>query len=153
MDGAAQIEISKKRTLRTEAKEGFKVLGAYVAFDNNSEVELENRLSRADRAFWANWSLLGCISVPLVKRLAILKATVGATLFWCAGSWNLTREQNERLRVSQMRFIRRMLRLKRGIGEEMGVFLHRAGGVLKGKLDAMGISFETWGFACYSASL
>ena len=140
----AQIEINEKRTRRAEAKEGFKVLGAYVTFGNNNEVELENRLSRAHRAFWANWSLLGCVSVPLVKRLAILKATVGATLFWCAGSWNLRREQNERLRVTQMRFIRRMLRLKRESGEEMDKFLHRANGILRGKLEVLGIRFETW---------
>ena len=97
MDGVAHIEINEKRTLRTEANVGFRVLGAYVTLDNKFEVELENRLSRAARAFWASWSLLGCVSVPLQKRFAVLKATVTATLFWRAGSWNLTREQNERL--------------------------------------------------------
>ena len=144
MDGVAQIEINDKRTLRTEAKVGFKVLGTYVTFDNRFEVEIEYRLMRADRAFWASWNLLGCASVPLTKRLAIFKATVNATLFWCAGSWNLTREQNERLRVCQMRHIRRMLRLRRGAGECMGDFLHRANGILRAKLDALGFDFETW---------
>ena len=58
MDGVAQIEINDKRTLRAEAKVGFKVLGTYVTFDNRFEVEIEYRLMRADRAFWANWNLL-----------------------------------------------------------------------------------------------
>ena len=40
--GIARIEINEKRTLRTEAKAGFKVLVAYVTFDNKFEVELEN---------------------------------------------------------------------------------------------------------------
>ncbi len=37
-----------------------------------------------------------------------------------------------------------MLRLKAWAGEGMGNFLHRANGILKEKLDDMGIDFETW---------
>ena len=85
------------------------------------DVELEFRLSRANNAFYANWDLLGCVSVPLSKRILIFKAAVDASVFWCAGSWNLTREQNERLRVFQMRLLRRMLRIKRAEGENMGI--------------------------------
>ncbi len=96
MDRVAQIEINDKRTLRTEANVGFKVLGTYVTFDNRFEVEIEYRLMRADRAFWANWSLLGCVSVPLEKRLSVFTAAVNATMLWCAGTWNLTRAQNEK---------------------------------------------------------
>ena len=50
----AHIEINKVRTRRATAKDGFKVLGAYVTFDNRLDVELESRLTRADRAFRAN---------------------------------------------------------------------------------------------------
>ena len=124
----AQIEICNERTRRAAAKDGFKVLGTFVTFDNKLDVELENRLSRADRALWANWGLLGCTTTPLSTILAVFKATVNATVFWCAGSWNLTREQNERLRACQMRHIRRMLKIRRGGGEAMGDFLHRASG-------------------------
>ena len=53
------INIDKKRTKRTAAQEGFKVLGTFVTFDNKFEVELEHRLTRADRVVWANWELLG----------------------------------------------------------------------------------------------
>ena len=52
----AQIKIAN----RVAAKDGFRILGTIVTFDNKSDVELENRLSRADRAFWATWALLGC---------------------------------------------------------------------------------------------
>ncbi len=139
-----KIEINNKIARRAKAAAGFKVLGTQITFDNNYEVELESRLMKADKAFWANWGLLGCISVPLEKRLAIFTSAVNATMLWCAGTWNLTRAQNEKIRVRQMRLIRRMLRLKRREGELMGDFLHRANGILKEKLNTMGIAFETW---------
>ena len=53
-DGSPVINIEKKKTKRTTAQEGFKVLGTFVTFDNKFEVELEHRLTRADRVFWAN---------------------------------------------------------------------------------------------------
>jgi hypothetical protein len=43
-----------------------------------------------------------------------------------------------------MRLIRRMLRLRGREDEAMGDFLHRANGILKEKLNSMGIDFETW---------
>ena len=89
--------------------------------------------------------LLGCVSVPLSKRILIFKAAVDASVFWCAGSWNLTREQHERLRVFQMRLLRRMLRIKRADGENMGIFLHSANGILKDKLSNGVDNHETWG--------
>ena len=94
--GTANIVINDKRTLRTKAAVGFKVLGTYVTFDNNYEVEIENRLTKADKAFWANWSLLGCVSVPLPKRLSVFKATVNASMLWCAGTWYLTRNKTKK---------------------------------------------------------
>ena len=57
-----------------------------VTFDNNFDVEVENRLARATRAFWTNWEMLGCVSVPLPKRLHIFRAAVEASMLWCAGS-------------------------------------------------------------------
>ena len=92
------VNINAKLTRRTEAKSGFKVLGTMVAFDNNFDAEVENRLARATRAFWASWEMLGCTSVPLPKRLQIFRATVEASMFWCAGSWNLRAEQLQRIR-------------------------------------------------------
>ena len=66
-DGLPVVNIDKKETKRTMAQEGFKVLGIVVTFDNEFEVELEHRLTRSDRVFWANWELLGCISIPLER--------------------------------------------------------------------------------------
>ena len=35
---------------------------------------------RADRACRASWELLGCVSIPLEKRLGVFKATINATV-------------------------------------------------------------------------
>ncbi len=94
-DNWAQFEIRGLPTRRTSAAEGFKVLGTIRTFDNKFDQEIEYRLSRANAAFYANWHLLGCISIPLVTRLRVVRAVVDASISWCAGSWNLTRDQNE----------------------------------------------------------
>ena len=105
----AQFKVRGQDTLRTAANVGFKVLGTMLTFDNKNDVELEYRMTRANNAFYANWDLLGCKSVTLGTRLRVFRAVVDAAMFWCAGSWNLTREQNERLRTFQMRLIRKCL--------------------------------------------
>ena len=75
------IAINNETTRRAETKTGFKVLGTLLTLDNNFDVEVENRLARATRAFWTNWELSGCVSVPLPKRLHVFRATVDASMF------------------------------------------------------------------------
>ena len=89
----AQFEIRGQKALRTTAAVGFKVLGTMLTFDNKMDVEIEYRLSRASNTFFANWDLMGCVSVPLKTRMRIFKAVVDAPVFWRAGSWNLTRNK------------------------------------------------------------
>ena len=67
-DVSMSININAKLTRRTEATSGFRVLGTVVTFDNNFDVEVENRLARATRAFWASWEMLGCAGVPFFTR-------------------------------------------------------------------------------------
>ncbi len=66
-------------------KQGFKVLGTMVTFDNGFDGEVEHRLATATRTLWSNWELLWCVSIPLAKRLQVFRATVEASFFWCAG--------------------------------------------------------------------
>ncbi len=89
--GVAQIFIDDKRTKRTTAPEGFKVLGTFVTFENMFDTELEHRLTRANRALYASWELLGCTSIPLEKRLQVFRSVVDTAVCWCADSWNLER--------------------------------------------------------------
>ena len=58
-------------------KEGFKVLGTYVAFGGGFDIELGNRLARAHRAFLANWDLLGCATIPIAKKTSSIQVSSG----------------------------------------------------------------------------
>ncbi len=64
----ARIEIAGEVVHRAAVKDGFKVLGTIVAFDGYFNLELENILSRANRAFSASWELLGCATVPITQE-------------------------------------------------------------------------------------
>ena len=65
----ADIKVKNEVARRASANVGFKVLGTLVIFDNRFDVEIENRLNRANRAFHASGELLGCTSVSLAKWL------------------------------------------------------------------------------------
>ncbi len=63
-DSNLRIIVNDKLARRPKRGAGFKVLGTMVTFDNNFDVEIENRLARASATFSANWDLLGCASAP-----------------------------------------------------------------------------------------
>ena len=63
----ARTDVGGARTKRATRREGFKVPGTFLNFDGGFDVELENRLTRANRAFFASWDLLGCTSIQLEK--------------------------------------------------------------------------------------
>ncbi len=129
-----KIIVNDKLVRRPKRGEGFKVLGTMVTFDNNFDVEIENRLARASATFSANWDLLGCASAPLAKRVQIFRATVEATFLWCAGPGNLRVEQLKRIKGAQSRMVRNMLRVKRRDGEEMDELIIRSNRMLKQRL-------------------
>ena len=139
-----KIVVNEEIAKRAGNKEGFKVLGTIVTFDNNYDVELEHRIQKAVISFHKNKDLLLCSSVPLGKRLQVFRATVEASLLWCAGSWNLTLEQYQRLRGAQLRLVRRMLRLKRNKDETMPELIIRSNHILKHRLRDLGTVYESW---------
>ena len=77
----ARIDIKGEVVRRAKMKEGFKVLGTIITFDGRFDLELENRLTRANRAFYPSWDLLGCITIPLAKRIQIFRSVVESSFF------------------------------------------------------------------------
>ena len=71
-----EITVDYERVRRPQRGGGFKALGTIVTFDNNFDVEIENRLARSNVTFNANWNMLGCDSASLAKRVQIFRATV-----------------------------------------------------------------------------
>ena len=124
------LVIRNTEILRTPRKTGFKVLGTHLTFDNQDDVELDRRISGAWGAFHKFAPLLVCPVVPVEKRLEVLTRAVHPALFWCAGSWNLRRNQNSKLRGLQLTMLRKMLRFKRQEGEDLGDFMRRTNSII-----------------------
>ena len=107
------VNVAGQKLPRAPRSTGFKVLGTQVCFDNCFEVELQNRISRAWRAFYKFADLLCCQAAPWKNRLQLLSLLVGHSLFWCSGSWNLTARQVSKVRGLQQDILHKMVRLKR----------------------------------------
>ncbi|CAK0873857.1 unnamed protein product [Prorocentrum cordatum] len=121
------VEVGDRKLTRAKRGEGFKVLGTVLTFDNNAEVELQNRFARSWRAFYKYQHLLCCRKAPLSERLKLLQSLVSTSLFWCCGSWNLTAQQRSEIRGVQQAMLRRMMPLRRWPSETLSNFMHRLG--------------------------
>ena len=107
-----QIRVHGETLRRAPRKEGFRALGVRVTFDNSQECELNERIRRSWRAFYKYSDILCCRDCPIGPRLILLDILVSSSLFWCAGSWNLTHTQQTKLRGVQQSMIRKMLGLR-----------------------------------------
>ena len=93
--------------------------------------------------FWAQIALRKPLEAPISKRLKLLASTVHPALFWCAGSWNLTRAQESRLRGVQLRMLRKMLGPRRQAGENLEEFTRRRNSQIKNLKSRHGV--KDWG--------
>ena len=87
---------------------------------------MANRKKRAWSAFFAHKALLCHKQGNLKKRIQLLDSLVSRSLFWCSGTWVLTRKECESLRGLQSKMERKMLRQKKEPEDTAGVFVHRA---------------------------
>jgi hypothetical protein len=127
------------RSLRAD---GFKAVGATIAFNNAFKKELSHRLAGAWRAFYKYKRLLMCKVSPIGRRLQFLCKLVESTLFYCAGSWNLKVAQLSQLHGAQQDVIRKMLRIKRHKAETMTDYCIRCARAVRHVMETHGI--EPW---------
>ena len=135
------VNVCRESVRRAPRRDGFKVLGVQVTFDNSFESELQIRISRSWRAFYKYKHLLCHRDSPLKDRLSLLCSLVSNSLFWCAGSWNLTKRQASKLRGLQLSMLQKMITLKRFPAESDESFMSRLNSKIKHlrifhKLDA-----------------
>ena len=97
----AHVRVNGMCINRASRDEGFLALGSLVSFDNRFDNELNQRIRKAWAVFNLHRSQLCCKDASLRKRILLLVTLVVPTLFWCSGSWNLTKEQESRLRGVQ----------------------------------------------------
>ena len=100
-------------------KDSFKVFGSRISFDNAFEMDLSCRIDKAWKAFYCNAEILCCKEVALGRRLRYLETLVGKVLFWGAWSLKFTKKQLSRLNGVQQRMVRKMIGLRRPIGQSL----------------------------------
>ena len=125
------MTVNNEIVKRTDRGQGFKVLGVMISFDNHFEIELGQRIKSGWRNFYKNYDTLTHPDAPIKKRLALLNRLVGPALFWCAGSWNLTKKSEGLLRETQRSMIRKMLRFSKKEGETAEDFMTRTNSTIK----------------------
>ena len=87
----------------TPREEGYKALGVWITFDGHFTKELAEREVATWRRFYVLRHLLCDNNVALKYRLRLLTSCVVSSMYWCAGSWILTRTQCAHLRAVQDR--------------------------------------------------
>ena len=115
-----------------------------VSFDNSCEIELQNRMDRAWRAFYSNAHLLCCRKAPLKDRLLLLVSLVASCLLWCCSSWNATGKQISKIKGLQQAMLQKMIPVKRWEGESMDRFMQRFHSRIKRVKQAN--NFTEWQF-------
>ena len=84
-------------------------LGARITFDGHFKKEPAERDVSAWRLFYSLRHLLCDDRVALKHRLRLFSSCVVSSLYWCAGSWMLTRSQCTHLRALHNKMLRRMI--------------------------------------------
>ena len=108
------INLVDKTITRRPREEGFKALGVWITFDGHFTEEIVEREVTGWRKFFALRHLLCNSDVALKYRLRLLAAFVLSSMYWCSGSWILTRTQCAHLRAAQNRMLRKMIYVARG---------------------------------------
>ena len=108
------IKVDDKTISRRPREEGFKALGAWITFDGHLTKEIADREVTAWRRFFALRQFLCDSDVELKYRLRLLAAFVLSSMYWCSGSWILTRTQCAHLRAVLDRMFRKMIYVARG---------------------------------------
>ena len=103
------ISVGGQKMMRARRDDGFVALGVQLQFHGKQTLEIENRAQRLWKAFWAHKATLRNKDASFFKRLQSLDAIAKTTLFWCSGSWNLTRVQMQMIRTAQQSMRRKVL--------------------------------------------
>ena len=126
-----KIYIDGLEVKRASRDMGIKALGTIITFNGRNDVELKNRITRAERAFAKYHAILCNKAAPMTKRLAMLTILINGSLFWCSGSWNLTNAQLSNLKDVQLKMMRKMLGARRGETETLDEYMVRTNATIR----------------------
>ena len=143
------IIISDEVIKRIPRKTGFKVLGTFITFDNAFDVELVRRIAASWSAFSKFASLLKCREISLESRLRMFAKAVHPAMLWCAGSWNLRKNQLATLREQQRRMLRKMIGFKKLDTEDLENFMRRTNTTMNNLMAVHKV--KTWDLLAHRA--
>ena len=83
------------------------------------------------RGFGAYAHILLCPSVGLRKKFALLDNLAKVSLMWCAGSWNLTRKDEDLIRACQTKMYRTCALVRKRQHESVEQFMIRSNSFTK----------------------
>ena len=99
----ASITVSDVEISRRSREHGFTALRVWNTFDGHFMKVLAEREVRVWRRFHSLRHLLCDNTVAMKRRLRLFSSYVVSSMYWCAGSWILTRSPCTDFRALQMK--------------------------------------------------
>jgi hypothetical protein len=89
----------------------FKYLGQTFSFNNNSEEEVDNRISAAWKSFWSLKKFFQS-KLPIYHKKRLFDTCILSTFTYGCQTWSLTNKQKGKLQIAQRSMERRMINVK-----------------------------------------
>lgn len=97
----------------TESVHSFTYLGCELTSDGSDELEIKRRMAMAGSVFNRLYAkIFRRHDISLKLKLRILNACVIPVLTYAASTWTITKNMEEKLDACEMRWLRRLLRIK-----------------------------------------
>ena len=84
--------------------------------------EIDFRVAKFYKAFWGYRKFLINVSISLHRRFKLLENLAKASLFWCSGSWTLTKRDLQLIRTTQTDMSVKLIDLRKSPDETVGQF-------------------------------
>ena len=109
VNGATSLDVQGRQVQILKPNESTMYLGRYLNLLSFHDAEINNRIDKAWKKFFANKQELCSKCIRLKDRLKLFQATVTTTVLYGSGSWVMTAEREQKLRVTQRRMLRWMI--------------------------------------------
>ena len=121
-----------------QAGESEKYLGRKLSVDDYHACELNHRLATGWAAFFKFKGALCNKGIPLSDRAALFEAVVTPCVLYACGTWVLTADMVRKLRSTQRKMFRRIVRILRRPGEPWPDYVSRATHTSEDSIFAVG---------------
>ncbi|XP_057657852.1 uncharacterized protein LOC130894852 [Diorhabda carinulata] len=92
-----------------EEVDTFKYLGTTLSSDGNKEAEVKEKITAANRAYYANKKLLQNKILGKSTKMRIYKTVIRPVMMYAAETMTMTKKQEEDLRIVERKILRTIL--------------------------------------------